>query len=55
VVFDPRFEFVNGFGITLVPETWVIDPDGFVRARFINEITADGLSSVLQQMRVARG
>ena len=51
VVFDDRFEFVNGFGVALVPETWIIDPDGIVRRRFISEVTADGLSRTLQAMR----
>ncbi len=51
VVFDDRYEFVNGFGVALVPETWVIDPNGFVRRRYISEVTADGLSAALQAMR----
>ncbi len=55
IVYDPDYEFLNGFGIALVPETWVIDPDGFVRARFISQVTSDGLSGVLDQMRMLRG
>jgi cytochrome c biogenesis protein CcmG, thiol:disulfide interchange protein DsbE len=55
IVYDPDYEFLNGFGIALVPETWVIDPDGFVRARFISQVTSDGLSGVLEQMRMLRG
>jgi len=51
IVYDDRYEFVNGFGVALVPETWIIDPNGFVRRRFISEVTADGLSGVLQTMR----
>ncbi len=51
IVYDHRYEFVNGFGVALVPETWIIDPNGFVRRRFISEVTADGLSGVLQSMR----
>jgi cytochrome c biogenesis protein CcmG/thiol:disulfide interchange protein DsbE len=50
-VFDDRYEFVNGFGVALVPETWIIDPNGFVRRRYISEVTADGLSAVVQAMR----
>ena len=34
IVYDLDYEFVNGFGVALVPETWVIDPNGFVRRRF---------------------
>ena len=51
IVFDDRYEFVNGFGVALVPETWIIDPNGFVRRRFISEVTAGGLSTMLQAMR----
>ena len=32
-----------------VPETWIIDPDGFVRARIISEVTADGLGSMISR------
>ncbi len=51
VVYDTDYEFVNGFGVTLVPETWIIDPNGFVRRRYIGRITAEELSSTLQALR----
>ena len=51
IVFDDRYEFVNRFGVALVPETWIIDPNGFVRRRFISEVTADGLSALMQALR----
>ena len=51
IVYDPRFEFANGFGVALVPETWIIDDTGIVRARIITEVTAEGLGSMIQQMR----
>ena len=51
IVFDDRYEFVNGFGVALVPETWIVDPNGFVRRRFISEVTADGLSGLMQALR----
>ena len=53
IVYDVDYEFVNGFGVPLVPETWIIDPNGVVRARFISEVTADGLSGALQSVREA--
>lgn len=53
IVYDVDYEFVNGFGVPLVPETWIIDPNGVVRARFISEVTADGLSGALQTIREA--
>lgn len=51
IVYDVDYEFVNGFGVSLVPETWIVDPNGVVRARFISKVTADELSSTLQSMR----
>lgn len=53
VVYDPRFEFANQFGVALVPETWIIDDNGVVRMRIITEVTAEGLGSAIQQMRSA--
>ncbi len=51
IVYDIDYEFVNGFGVAQVPETWVVDPNGFVRRRFIGTVTADGLSGTIQAMR----
>jgi cytochrome c biogenesis protein CcmG/thiol:disulfide interchange protein DsbE len=51
IVYDVDYEFVNGFGVPLVPETWIVDPNGVVRARFISKVSAAGLSSTLQSMR----
>ena len=36
-------------GVARVPETWVIDPNGYVRARFAGTITASGLTAWLAQ------
>ena len=55
VVYDPDYSFSNGFGVSLVPETWIIDPSGVVRARIISEVTADGLGQLLQRYREALG
>ena len=51
VIYDPRFEFANNFGVALVPETWIIDDAGIVRARIITQVTADGLGSLINQMK----
>jgi cytochrome c biogenesis protein CcmG/thiol:disulfide interchange protein DsbE len=51
IVYDTDYEFVNGFGVAQVPETWVVDPNGFVRRRFIGQVTAEGLSATIQAMR----
>ena len=55
VVYDPDQDFQFQFGVALVPETWIIDPNGIVRARFISTVTADSLSSLIQQMRLGFG
>ncbi len=51
IVYDPRYEFVNQFGVALVPETWIIDDNGVVRQRLISEVTAEGLGTLIQQLR----
>jgi len=51
VVYDPDYEFSNQFGVILVPETWIIDPSGVVRARIISEVTAEGLGALINQIR----
>jgi cytochrome c biogenesis protein CcmG/thiol:disulfide interchange protein DsbE len=51
VVFDDDGRFSVAFGVSKVPETWIIDPDGVVRGRVISEVTADFLSSRIQLLR----
>jgi len=54
VVFDGDGRFSVAFGVSKVPETWIIDPDGVVRGRVISEVTADFLSSRIQLLREQR-
>lgn len=51
IVEDPTGGISVAYGVSQVPETWVVDPNGIVRRRFAGTITADGLSSLLQTMR----
>jgi cytochrome c biogenesis protein CcmG/thiol:disulfide interchange protein DsbE len=51
IVFDDAFNFQNSFGVAQVPETWIIDPAGIVRARAIGEVTAEFLSTTIQRLR----
>lgn len=51
IVFDDRSEFQNGFGVALVPETWIVDPNGVVRRRIIAEVEAEPLSTLIQDLR----
>ena len=41
------------FGVAKVPETWVIDPNGFVRLRIIGEMTRGFLEDKIGAMRAA--
>jgi cytochrome c biogenesis protein CcmG/thiol:disulfide interchange protein DsbE len=41
------------FGVALVPETWIIDPSGVVRARVISRISLETLNVTMQQLREA--
>jgi cytochrome c biogenesis protein CcmG/thiol:disulfide interchange protein DsbE len=51
VIRDPDGAISVAFGVAQVPETWIVDPNGIVRARFAGEVTADGVGTVLQQFR----
>lgn len=51
IVYDERYDFQLEFGVVQVPETWIIDPNGVVRGRWIGEVDADLLGSSLQLMR----
>ena len=50
VVYDDDGSIATAFGVTLVPETWVVDPNGVVRWRTISPVTADQLDSVIDQL-----
>lgn len=53
IVYDDQFEFQVEFGVAQVPETWIIDPAGFVRGRTITTVEATDLSMTIQAMREA--
>ena len=53
VVYSKGDAIPSAFGVSLVPETWIIDPQGVVRARLISKVTADELSVLVQQWREA--
>jgi cytochrome c biogenesis protein CcmG/thiol:disulfide interchange protein DsbE len=54
VVRDPNGAISVAFGVSQVPETWIVDPDGIVRVRFAGQVDAQGLGTLLQQMREQR-
>jgi cytochrome c biogenesis protein CcmG/thiol:disulfide interchange protein DsbE len=51
VVYDDQYDFQIEFGVVQVPETWIIDPNGVVRGRWIGEVDSELLGSSLQLMR----
>jgi cytochrome c biogenesis protein CcmG/thiol:disulfide interchange protein DsbE len=55
VVRDPDGTISVDFGVSKIPETWIVDPEGIVRARFAGAITSAQLSTTLQQLREQRG
>jgi cytochrome c biogenesis protein CcmG/thiol:disulfide interchange protein DsbE len=48
---DPDGRIQVAFGVAKSPETWIIDPDGVVRARIISQVTSDQLTTLLAQLR----
>lgn len=48
---DPDGAIAVAFGVAKVPETWVIDPAGFVRMRIAGETTDAFLSTRIDAMR----
>jgi cytochrome c biogenesis protein CcmG/thiol:disulfide interchange protein DsbE len=54
VVSDPDGAISVAFGVSKIPETWIVDPEGVVRARFGGAITSAQVGTLLQQMREQR-
>ena len=43
------------FGVAKVPETWVVDANGFVRLRILGAVTADFLAERIAEVRAPGG
>ncbi len=50
-IYSEADEFPVAFGVSQVPETWVIDPSGVVQLRLISEVTAAQLNEILRSFR----
>ena len=50
-IYSEHGEFPVAFGVSAVPETWIVDPNGVVRVRIISKVTAEDLNVTLQQLR----
>ncbi len=55
IIKDPNGEISVSFGVTKVPETWIVDPNGIIVRRYAGQVTSDGLARDLQQLRDASG
>lgn len=55
VVRDDDGRINVAFGVSQVPETFIIDPDGVVRVRWAGEIDSEILSQLVQQQRALYG
>ena len=55
VVSDPGGHTALDFGVRGPPESFLIDPNGFVLARIVGEVDADGLESLMAQAAKADG
>jgi cytochrome c biogenesis protein CcmG/thiol:disulfide interchange protein DsbE len=51
VVLDDVGRYGFEYGVTQVPETWIVDPAGRVVVHYIGEITSVGLQAKLQELR----
>jgi cytochrome c biogenesis protein CcmG, thiol:disulfide interchange protein DsbE len=51
VVYDDGGSIAVAFGVSKVPETWIIDPGGVIRFRTITTVSAEALGATLQQLR----
>ena len=55
IVFDSDGSISAAFAVNQVPETWIIDPDGYIRWRGISEMTASGLNQAVADLRQGTG
>ncbi len=54
-IYSKADEFPVAFGVSQVPETWIVDPSGVVQLRLISEVTAEQLNSILVRFREQYG
>ena len=51
IVRDDDGAIAVSFGVAKVPETWVVDANGFVRLRILGAVTADFLTTRISEAR----
>ncbi|MCU1391451.1 MAG: ccmG, partial [Ilumatobacteraceae bacterium] len=50
-IIDSGGSIASSFGVTKIPEVWIIDPAGVIRLRLTATVTADQLSAYLDELR----
>lgn len=55
VVFDEGTQIGIDYGVSGVPESYLIDPNGIVRVKLIGGVTREGLNAQLDALRRPRG
>lgn len=55
IVYSDLGEIPVAFGVAAVPETWIVDPAGVVRVRYVSKVTAEQLEVTIQQLREGVG
>ena len=53
ILTDDDGSIAVAFGVAKVPETWIIDADGFVRLRLIQAVTDDQLTRLLAEAKAS--
>ena len=51
LVLDPEGQIGVDYGVSAMPETFIVDPAGFIRAKFSSAVTSDGLDRVINDLR----
>ncbi|HEY3186489.1 MAG TPA: TlpA disulfide reductase family protein [Solirubrobacteraceae bacterium] len=54
VLVDPRGKVALDFGVRGPPESFLVDPDGFVLARVVGEVTDVGLDRLIAEAKAQR-
>ena len=54
VVVDPTGAIALDWGVAKVPESFLVDPDGFVVSRLVSRVSTDGLDQLLERAKAVR-
>jgi cytochrome c biogenesis protein CcmG/thiol:disulfide interchange protein DsbE len=49
VINDVNGKFATGYGLVALPESYLVDPNGVVRAKFISAVTSSGIDRLIDR------